>query len=379
MADKDLTINFLCQWDQRNRVTTWSGTCYKLFTALSEFANVVDVPLMDKSWQLQIVKWIGRVHRKIFRISDWNVTSMKLSDYQIEHTKLDENAPCIAFGDDGYNTRYLKNMYIYQDFTVDYLVRLRESNPSLSKYSPMPVNAGKLAVATRLKRALFVNDHCAGRLTMSQYLARDLVEKSGMAPSRVHHVGGGCNIDTSKIDTTRKNGKRFLFVGKNWELKNGPLVVNAFKKFHAKYSDTELYICGPSTIPAGFTQGGGGINFLGLLDYNNVREYFNLCDFFVMPSKHEGYGLVFPEALIFGLPCIGKNINAMPEFIQDGLNGTLINNDDLDELCNAMERLYLDQKNFVSYVFSKHDEYLQQYSWRTVTQRIINIMKNDGF
>ena len=60
------------------------------------------------------------------------------------------------------------------------------------------------------------------------------------------------------------------------------------------------------------------------MSYEESAKYFNLCDFFVMPSRFEAYGLVFPEALIFGLPCIGKNICAVPEFIQDGENGKVL-------------------------------------------------------
>ena len=55
----------------------------------------------------------------------------------------------------------------------------------------------------------------------------------------------------------------------------------------------------------------GGAGFIGS----------NLCDYFVMPSKFEAYGLVFAEALIYGLPCIGKKCYARPEFINNE-NGT---------------------------------------------------------
>ena len=36
-----------------------------------------------------------------------------------------------------------------------------------------------------------------------------------------------------------------------------------------------------------------------------------------MPSYFEAYGLVFIEALTYGLPCIGRNAFEMPNFIQD--------------------------------------------------------------
>ena len=121
------------------------------------------------------------------------------------------------------------------------------------------------------------------------------------------------------------------------------------------------------------------MNFLGLLSYDDLLEYMNLCDFFVMPSRFEAYGIVFPEALCFGLPCIGKNICAMPEFIQDGENGRLIHDDDPDELADCMENLLLDGKDYASRVWTMHDWYLKEYSWKSVAERIVKVMREDGF
>lgn len=213
---------------------------------------------------------------------------------------------------------------------------------------------------------------------MSKWLAEYLVREAGMPAERVHHVGGGCNIDTSRIDSSRRNGRRFLFSGRDWERKNGPLVVEAFRKLHAKHPETELYVVGPRELPRE-AEGVKGVNFLGLISYDEAAEYYNLCDFFVMPSRFEAYGLVFPEALIFGLPCIGKNICAMPEFIDDGENGRLIHDDDPDELAECMENLLLDGRDFKSRVAEKHEYYINNYSWRSVAERIIGVMREDGF
>ena len=300
----------------------------------------------------------------------------KLCDFQISRSGLSKDAPCFMFGE--FLTDYTPNSYLYQDLTVDYIFRMRESDSPVSRYTPLPLNVPAKKAHARRERTMQVNRTCAGLFTMSDYLARDLVQNSGIPASKVHHVGGGCNIDPSRINTHRRNGRRFLFSGKAWERKNGPLVVEAFRKLSAKYSDVELYIAGPQTLPPE-AAGVDGVNFLGLLSYDDLLEYFNLCDFFVMPSRFEAYGIVFPEALCFGLPAIGKNVNAMPEFIQDGVNGRLINNDDPDELADCMENLLLDGKDYAARVQAKHEEYLHQYSWKSVAERIVKVMREDGF
>lgn len=38
-----------------------------------------------------------------------------------------------------------------------------------------------------------------------------------------------------------------------------------------------------------------------------IVDYYNLCDIFVIPSKGEGFGIVYLEALACGKPVIGGN------------------------------------------------------------------------
>ena len=55
-----------------------------------------------------------------------------------------------------------------------------------------------------------------------------------------------------------------------------------------------------------------------------------------MPSRLEGFGIVFPEALARGLPCIGRDAYAMPESITPGVSGGLITGDDEHELAGII-------------------------------------------
>ena len=121
------------------------------------------------------------------------------------------------------------------------------------------------------------------------------------------------------------------------------------------------------------------IIFLGRLTHDELVQYYNLCDYYVMPSIFEAYGLVFVEALCFGLPCIGNNICAMPEFIQDGQNGLLIYQNDVNELATAMEKMLIDGPAMARYVQENRDYYIDKYSWDSVADRIMQVLRTDGF
>jgi phosphatidylinositol alpha-1,6-mannosyltransferase len=78
----------------------------------------------------------------------------------------------------------------------------------------------------------------------------------------------------------------------------------------------------------------------GFVPDDQVISHFLLADIFVLPSKKEGFGIVFIEALSCGLPVIGGNADGSTDALLNGKLGTLINPDNPVELTEAI-RNYL--------------------------------------
>jgi len=350
----------------------WSGTPYGLHTAFSKKIPVDTVSIVLPEGKHKLI----RRAKNLFNTLTYLLFAFSRTERILDRkTDASDDAPLFVFGE--YETKAIKRTYCYQDLSVDYLMRLRENNHPARIYA-LPDRIPSFFVNRRRAKAKRFYDHCAGIFTMSEWLKNDLIENTGICAEKVHHVGGGCSIDVTKIDTGKKEGNRFLFVGKEWKRKNGPLVVDAFRRLQAMCPEQkmELYIAGPETIPADI-QGIQGIVYLGLLPREELIRYYNLCDYFVMPSAFEAYGLVFAEALCFGLPCIGKNLCAMPEFIQNGQNGYLIEENDANELAQAMKRLLLEGKDMSRKLIRQRDAYLEKYSWDSVAERIIEVIESD--
>jgi phosphatidylinositol alpha-1,6-mannosyltransferase len=81
------------------------------------------------------------------------------------------------------------------------------------------------------------------------------------------------------------------------------------------------------------------VRFLGRVDDDRLDELYRACRLFVMPSRDEGFGLVFLEAMRAGKPCIGGR-GAASEIIQHGVTGLIVDPDSRPELTAALERLY---------------------------------------
>ena len=84
---------------------------------------------------------------------------------------------------------------------------------------------------------------------------------------------------------------------------------------------------------------------LRLLRISEVKKLYEKSSLFVMPSKFEPWGKVFFEAMTHGLPVIGGDCCAMPEFIRNGYNGYTIGYSP-EELAEKIISIF---KNFSTY------------------------------
>jgi glycosyltransferase involved in cell wall biosynthesis len=74
------------------------------------------------------------------------------------------------------------------------------------------------------------------------------------------------------------------------------------------------------------------VTFLGSVSNERLRQLYRDCDVFAMPSKGEGFGIVFLEAMCYGKPCIGGNHGGTPEVIDQASNGYLVDHGDVSQL-----------------------------------------------
>jgi len=76
--------------------------------------------------------------------------------------------------------------------------------------------------------------------------------------------------------------------------------------------------------------------FPGYVDEQEKLEYYRLADVFVMPSRLEGFGYVFLEALAVGVPVIASKVDGSREAVRDGAWGVLIDPSSPQELVHAI-------------------------------------------
>jgi phosphatidyl-myo-inositol dimannoside synthase len=115
----------------------------------------------------------------------------------------------------------------------------------------------------------------------------------------------------------------------------------------------------------------------GFINEEELTDHFLMADLFILPSKKEGFGIVFIEALACGLPVICGNTDGSLDAVKHGELGKAINPDNLAELeaevlkylenrPSLSDRTHLQQK-CMSYFNS--DNYIQQLEKLIINDR----------
>ncbi len=82
----------------------------------------------------------------------------------------------------------------------------------------------------------------------------------------------------------------------------------------------------------------GRIRLAGAVSSEELSSLYAGADLFVLPSRFEGYGMAYTEALAHGLPVIGTRIGAIPDTVPSDA-GVLVPPDDVDALADVLRRL----------------------------------------
>ncbi|WP_373529673.1 glycosyltransferase [Nostoc sp.] len=78
------------------------------------------------------------------------------------------------------------------------------------------------------------------------------------------------------------------------------------------------------------------VTLTGFVTDDELCDHYNMCDVFAMPSKAEGFGIVYLEALACGRPTLGGNQDGAIDALCHGELGALVNPDDVEEIAQTL-------------------------------------------
>ena len=104
-----------------------------------------------------------------------------------------------------------------------------------------------------------------------------------------------------------------------------------------------------------------------------LEAAFAAADVFVLPSVHEPFGIVALEAMARGIPLIASNVGGLPDFVQDGKNGTLFDPSASGGLAEAFDRLVALPPGRVARMLEDARATAERHAWPSVIERLMDI------
>jgi glycosyltransferase involved in cell wall biosynthesis len=191
----------------------------------------------------------------------------------------------------------------------------------------------------------------ARRIAFTNSWAADRASREyRLDPKRVDVVGIYGEVDLPEQD--RYSGAaQFVFVSTNFRSKGGPVVLAAFQQLRETHPEATLVIVGDCPLHA---KSLGGVTVLGFLrkehpeEIAKYREVLAGARALVHPTNSDIAPLVIVEAAYFGCPAIASRRFAIPELVDDGRSGILLNNPrDASELAHAMRSILTSESDYV--------------------------------
>jgi len=136
-------------------------------------------------------------------------------------------------------------------------------------------------------------------------------------------------------------------VSKLWEGKGHATLIQAFQGIREEMGNARLVIVGEGYLQDSLVKQveglglAGSVLFTGFL--SNPAEIMAAFDVAVLPSLFEGMGRVLLEAMAMERPVVASRAGGIPDLVEDGVNGFLVNPGDVSDLRAALTQILKDR------------------------------------
>jgi glycosyltransferase involved in cell wall biosynthesis len=117
--------------------------------------------------------------------------------------------------------------------------------------------------------------------------------------------------------------------------------------------------------------------FHGVVGLKDLEKFYSEADIFVLPSLYEPFGIVFAEAMSFGLPIIATRVGGIPELVEDGENGFLVPPKDVNSLADAIDKLVSDAELREKFGRRSYEKSMKLNTWEECDERIFKLLQNN--
>ncbi|MFQ5611933.1 MAG: glycosyltransferase family 4 protein [Anaerolineae bacterium] len=217
-------------------------------------------------------------------------------------------------------------------------------------------------------------------------IERRALARLGVPEERLHRLGMGVDPDALRGGSAERfrarhglEGPLVTFLGVVTRDKGSFHLVRAMERLWAQGQAAHLAIAGPAVdefkrfydrLPPGTRQ---RVRLLGPVVGQDKRDLLAATDVFALPSRIDSFGIVFLEAWACGKPVIGGRAGGLPDVIDDGLDGLLVEFGDVPGLAGAIEGLLADADRAGAMGARGRRKVESRYTWDRICARLLEI------
>jgi glycosyltransferase involved in cell wall biosynthesis len=213
---------------------------------------------------------------------------------------------------------------------------------------------------------------------MSQSLV-PLLQKRGVPASRIHVIPLGIYASPAlpgDQSAASPSTQTILFFGRITPYKGLDVLLSAFRLVQAQYPQARLLVAGEGDLRPYRSR---------LAELTNVEidnrwipeaqlgDYFSRACVVALPYTSASQSGVLPLAAHFGLPVIATRSGGLPEQVQDGVGGYLVEPGSVESLRAAIEKLLQDPQRAKAMGVALQRSYQEQHNWQVVAEQTLAV------
>lgn len=205
---------------------------------------------------------------------------------------------------------------------------------------------------------------CSTVITQSNIIKNDILNR--FPRSRIEVVPNGLALPHKKA-----NGDKIVFLGRLNKVKGIEYLIDAVRRIE---NCPELVIAGAGPEESALKSRAEGLNvkFAGRIP--KADDLYMQGKIFVLPSLSEGLPQVILEAMSFGLPVIATRVGGIPDVIDHGRTGFLVEPGNSDAIREHIEILLADEA-LRRRMSEACLEEVEKYSWKHIAARIEAVLQ----
>lgn len=227
---------------------------------------------------------------------------------------------------------------------------------------------------------------CDHAIFSSQWAADSAIAQHRADPAKTHVVPFGPNLEKApaletvveSIGNRSRQVCKLVFIGYDWERKQGELVVRVQQHLENLGVPTELFIIGSEPK---LERTHRRIHVLGTLKKNTPADHQRLngilssAHFLVVPSIAECYGMVYAEASAYGVPSVACDVGGVSSVVTPGRNGLLFPADVAAEtMAQRIADVWSNAAMYRALAHSSRKEFDNKLNWCTAISSLVEML-----